>query len=63
MITTKHLAYWNAAITMYGHGVANKLHIYLPVLAAWLVVTEVLYCFSERTLAKRSRVSQDLETH
>jgi hypothetical protein len=47
-------AYWNTVITVYGRGIANTLHIYLPILAAWLVVTEVGWLLGDLTLAKRS---------
>lgn len=47
-------AYWNAAITVYANGAYHKLHIYLPILAAWLVVGELAQCFAEYTLAKKS---------
>ncbi|GFZ50306.1 hypothetical protein JCM24511_08062 [Saitozyma sp. JCM 24511] len=47
-------AYWNTVITVYGRGIANVLHIYLPILAAWLVVTEVGWLLGDLTLAKRS---------
>ncbi|KAL7422063.1 hypothetical protein Q5752_003838 [Cryptotrichosporon argae] len=47
-------AYFNTVITAWGKGAVNRLHIYLPVLAAWLVVTELVWLFGIRTIAVRS---------
>jgi hypothetical protein len=47
-------AYWNASITAYGNGAYHKLHVYLPILAAWLLVGELAQCFAEYSLARKS---------
>jgi hypothetical protein len=56
-------AYWNAAITVYSGGAYHKLHIYLPILAAWLVVGELAQCFAEYTTAKKSWKKQEEANH
>ncbi|KAJ9093799.1 hypothetical protein QFC19_008176 [Naganishia cerealis] len=56
-------AYWSAAMTIYGNGAYHKLHIYLPILAAWLVIGELAQCYSEYTLAKKSWKNDKEDAH
>ncbi|GAA5863472.1 hypothetical protein JCM8547_007254 [Rhodosporidiobolus lusitaniae] len=46
---------WGAMITAFGHGAVNRLHIDLPILAAWFVVTKVALVFSIRRRARLGR--------
>jgi hypothetical protein len=50
-------------MTIYGRGSYNRLYIYLPVLATWLVVGEVVYCMGAVVLARKSRKPVAQEEH
>jgi hypothetical protein len=50
-------------MTIYGRGSYNRLYIYLPVLATWLVVGEVVYCLGAVVLARKSRKLVAQEGH
>ena len=51
-------AYWQVAMTIYGRGSNNHLYIYLPILAAWLVVGEAAALSGEVMLAKKSHKTE-----
>ncbi|KAG7529435.1 hypothetical protein FFLO_05663 [Filobasidium floriforme] len=56
-------AYWQVAMTIYGRGSYNRLYIYLPVLATWLIVGEIVYCLGAVVLARKSRKPVSEEGH
>jgi hypothetical protein len=62
-MSTSFVAYWQVAMTIYGRGSYNRLYIYLPVLATWLVVGEVVYCLGAVVLARKSRKLVAQEGH
>ena len=45
-------------MTIYGRGSNNHLYIYLPILAAWLVVGEAAALLGEIMLAKKSHKTE-----
>jgi hypothetical protein len=63
LITVADIAYWQVTMTIYGRGSYNRLYIYLPVLATWLVVGEVVYCLGTVVLARKSRKPVVQEGH